>query len=223
MDDAESAAAERREPVSDERAGRKSRAAGVLVVAAIVAVGLALVLGSGGGHPASAHAASANAKYGGLPSWLPKPKHKVDRVPSASAAHPWLSAIEGETVAVHLAGGSVLATVVGPAVPERIAERAEDGQDDDETAPCTFTATFASASGDVPLRAGDFTILDERGRSHPLRVRMADGGPLPARIVPGHPLTLTMKATLPEGEGALRWAPNGPKVLAGWVYGLELD
>ena len=42
-------------------------------------------------------------------------------------------------------------------------------------------------------------------------------------MTPGRTLTLTMKTTLPEGESALRWAPEGPRVIAGWVFGLELD
>jgi hypothetical protein len=195
---------------------RAAVVAGVLSVAAVVAV--VLVLGGGAGG-----ASTGSAKYGGLPAWLPKPRQAVDQIRNASVEHPWLSAVEGETVSVALASGRVLATVVGPSVPEAVSERAQDGDDNSETAPCKFTATFASASGEVPLRAGDFTILDERGRAHAVRVTAANGGPLPSRVLPGRPVALRISATLPEGEGALRWAPNGPRVLAGWVFGLELD
>jgi hypothetical protein len=117
----------------------------------------------------------------------------------------------------------VLATIVGPSIPEGVAEQAQRGDDGSQTAPCTFTATFTSASGSVPLDPSAFAILNERGQIHHLLVTAADGGAPPAQVAPGQKVTLTMKATLPEGEGALRWAPNGARVLAGWVYGLELD
>jgi hypothetical protein len=190
-----------------------------VVVVALAALGGVLL----SGHDRSATPATS-AKYGGLPAWLPKPKVAVRRIVQASAAHPWLSAIEGDTVAVHLARGHVLATVVGPSVPAYVADRAQDDDDgDSDTAPCTFTVTFSSAAGVVPLDASAFTVLDERGQIHRLRVTSAGGGSAPARVTPGRPVTLTMAATLPEGEGALRWAPDGPRVIAGWVFGLELD
>jgi hypothetical protein len=116
------------------------------------------------------------------------------------------------------------AVVVGPSVPASVAERAQDDHHGgSDTAPCTFTVAFRSASGVVPLDANAFTILDERGEIHRLLVRAAAGGPPPARVTPGRPVTLTMKATLPEGESALRWAPDGSRVIVGWVFGLELD
>jgi hypothetical protein len=198
------------------RRGRRLVAACLIVVLAAVA-GVVLATRGGASPPAP-------LEYGSIPSWLPKPKVAVNRIVQASAAHPQLSAIEGDTVSIHLTRGSVLATVVGPAVPASVAEKAQDDDDgDSDTAPCTFTVTFRSASGVVPLDANTFTILDERGQIHRLRVTAADGGPPAARVTPGRPITLTMEATLPEGEGALRWAPDGPKVIAGWVFGLELD
>jgi hypothetical protein len=194
--------------------------AGAVVVVTLAVLASVLLLDSHGGSTTSA----STAKYGGLPAWLPKPKVAVRRIVQASAAHPWLSAIEGDTVLVHLARGNVLATVVGPSVPAYVSERAQDDDDgDSDTAPCTFTVTFRSASGVVPLNASAFTILDERGQIHRLRVRAAGGGSHPTRVTPGRPVPLTMHATLPEGESALRWAPDGPRVIVGWVFGLELD
>jgi hypothetical protein len=192
----------------------------VLVLVTLAALGGVLLSGHGG-----AATPRPSARYGGFPAWLPTPKVTVSRIVQASAAHPWLSAIEGDTVSVHLTRGNVLATVVGPAVPAYVAEKTQDDDDDggSDTAPCTFTVTFRSTSGVVPLDANAFTILDERGQIHRLRVTTADGGPPPARVTPGRPVTLAMEAALPEGEGALRWAPDGPRVIAGWVFGLELD
>jgi hypothetical protein len=179
-----------------------------------------VLLSSHGGSAAS----RSSAKYGGLPAWLPKPKVTINRILRASATHPQLSAIQGEAVSIRLPGGRVLATVVGPAIPAEVAEKTQDDDDgDSDTAPCTFTVTFRSAAGVVPLAATAFTILDERGQIHRLRVTNAAGGPPPARVTPGRPVTLTMKTTLPEGEGSLRWAPDGPRVIAGWIFGLELD
>lgn len=162
-------------------------------------------------------------RYGSIPDWLPKPTVPVDRVVEASAERPWLSAIEGDTVAVQLARGRVLATVVGPVVPAYVAQETQDDGEDSDTAPCTFTVSFKSASGVVPIDANAFTILDERGQIHRLAVTAAGGGVPPARVTPGRPVTLTMRVTLPEGEAALRWAPGGPKVIVGWIFGLELD
>jgi hypothetical protein len=59
-----------------------------------------------------------SARYGGLPSWLPKAKIPVGRVLQATSAHPAL-AIQGDVVSVHFASGRVLATAVGPTLPRR--------------------------------------------------------------------------------------------------------
>ena len=159
---------------------------------------------------------SSSAKYGGIPSWLPKPKLPVGRVVSASAAHPWL-AIEGDTVLVHLARGQVLATAVGPAVPS-------EGQFPlPRTSPCTFTVTFTRALGLVPLRKDAFTILDELGRVHHPLVMAQDGRQLPAKITPGQTVIVTVRDRLPAGNGQLRWAPATAKPIVSWDFDVEID
>jgi len=55
---------------------------------------------------------------GGLPSWLPRAKVPVGRVLTAGETRPALT-IQGESVSVHLGGGTLLATAAGPTVPER--------------------------------------------------------------------------------------------------------
>lgn len=223
---------------SDQALGEASRAAlpgsararvlAAVLVAAAVAV--AVVLATSGGSSAHSHAGAAShasassQKYGTIPSWLPKAKVPVNRTVQASAAHPALSAIEGATVSVNLGQGRVLATVVGPAVPSSVSSKVENDDDaGSDTAPCTFTLTFKAASGIVPITPTAFSLLDERGQLHPFRIAAAGGDPVPTRVSPGRTVTLTIKTNLPEGEGALRWAPNGRNVVAGWVYGLELD
>jgi hypothetical protein len=179
------------------------------IAVAIVAGVLGVILTRGGGQ------ASAAQRYGQLPSWLPKTKVHTGRVVQASAAHPQL-AIQGDTVSVDLARGRVLATTVGPEVPE-------DGEFPvPKTSPCSFTVTFRSAWGAVPLKAGAITILDELGHVHHPAVAAADGGPLPARVRPGQTVTLKVSGILPTGGGRLRWAPQG-KTIASWDFDVEID
>jgi hypothetical protein len=194
---------------------RLAALAGALVLAAAIAV--TVILLSGGGSSPSV------PKYGSIPDWLPKASAPANSTIQASAAHPALAAVEGNTVSVALAHGRVLATVVGPSVPAAIAQQVED--DDDattETAPCTFTITLASASGTVPINPTTFSLLDEQGQLHPFRMSVQGGGAVPKFVGPGQKVELILKTTLPEGEGALRWAPDGRNVVAGWIYGLEL-
>jgi hypothetical protein len=159
---------------------------------------------------------SSSARYGGLPSWLPKTQIATGRVVSASAAHPWL-AIEGDTVSVHLARGQVLATTVGPAVP------ATGLSPVPPTTPCTFTITLGRAAGTVPIRPGDFTIIDELGQLHHPRVTAQGGGPLPPAAAPGRTVTLIVHDVLPVGAGTLRWAPATTKPVVSWDFDVEID
>ena len=158
----------------------------------------------------------APVRYGGIPSWLPKPKVEVGRVVVASAAHPWL-AIQGDTVSIDLAHGRVVATAVGPLVPE------EGKFPVPPTTPCTFTVTFTAASGAVPLAAGAFTVVDERGQLHRPLVTARGGGPVPAQVGPGRTVTLTVTGVLPTGNGRLRWAPEGAKPIVAWDFEVEID
>jgi hypothetical protein len=161
--------------------------------------------------------ASSSAKYGQIPSWLPKPKVRVGRTAVATPARPWL-AIEGDTVSVRFAHARVLATAVGPAVPH-------EGQFPvPATTPCTFTITFTAASGAVPLNAKAFMIIDEYGHLHHPRVTATGGGPLPPQLVaPGGTVSLTVNDVLPTGNGRLRWAPYGATPIVSWDFDVEID
>lgn len=187
--------------------GRVRLLVAVGISVAAVAVAVALLATRGGGAPAA---------YGQLPSWLPKATVTTGRVVQASAAHPQL-AIQGDSVAVHLVRGSVLARVVGPVVPE-------DGQFPvPKTSPCTFTVTFTAAAGTVPVSAGAFTILDELGHVHHPRVVAARLARVPADVRPGETVTLTVSDVLPTGGGQLRWTPQGAKAIASWDFDVEID
>ena len=216
--------------------GSRRAVVAVLAGAVIVLVGAVLLArGSRGGAPARAHTtaiapvahpasappvghpeAAHTATYGGIPSWLPKPKVRVGRIVQASAAHPWL-AIEGDTVSVHLAGGRTTATAVGPAVPE-------EGQFPvPRTTPCSFNVTLTDVSGAVPLSPSAFTIVDEQGLLHHPRVTVTGGGALPQRVGHGRSISLTISDVLPTGSGTLQWAPDTAKPIVSWDFDVEID
>lgn len=157
-----------------------------------------------------------SAKYGGFPSWLPRPKVRVGRLVTASAAHPWL-AIEGDTVRVVLASSRALVTAVGPNVPE------EGGFPVPRTTPCSFVVTFARPSGAIPLNPAAFTILDELGHLHHPHVSVTGGGPVPSQIASGRTISLEVSAVLPTGSGELSWSPDGGRPIASWDFDVEID
>ncbi len=155
-------------------------------------------------------------QYGYIPSWIPQSTIPVSRIVTASAAHPSL-AIQGDTVRVELPRGQVLATVSGPNTPE------QGRFPIPRTTSCTFMASFTGARGVVPLDPSGFTTFDEEGHFHSLEVKVVGGGPVPARVAPGHTLTLTMHAVLPTGQGRLIWAPAAGQPIVEWDFDVEID
>jgi hypothetical protein len=165
----------------------------------------------------SSSSSSSTARYGGLPSWLPKPETPVNRVVTATAAHPAL-AIQGDTVSVDLAHGRrVLATAVGPETPEqgRFPVPA--------TSPCTFVVTFAHASGAIGIGARAFAFIDERGHVRHSRVTAMGGGAPPRLLSPGRPVSLRVYDVLPTGDGGLTWTPEGGRPIVSWDFDVEID
>lgn len=190
------------------------RAAAVALLAVLVG-GLASSHGGSAGARRSSPGAPA-ARYGGLPSWLPKPKVPVNRILTASEAHPALS-IQGDSVSVELPRGRVRATAVGPETPHqgRFPVPA--------TSPCTFIVTFTAAAGAVPLSPRAFTLVDEFGRVRRPRVSAIDGGPPPRKAQPGRSVSLRVHDVLPTGDGGLRWAPDGTRPIVAWDFVVEID
>jgi hypothetical protein len=195
---------------------RRALGLGAVALVVALAVSAAVVLIRPGGLAGASPAARSTAKYGQIPAWLPKAAVPVGRTVEASAAHPWL-AIEGDTVSVHLAHGRVMATTVGPAVPQ------EGAFPVPATTRCAFTVTLTAASGAVPVSPRAFTILDELGYLHRPRVTAAGGGSPPARVARGRTVTLTVTAVLPTGNGRLRWAPAGATPIVSWDFDVEID
>jgi hypothetical protein len=192
----------------------------------IAAAAVVLLLPGGGGstHHRRTVAAAAGQKYGRIPSWIPKATQPSDRIVSATTAHPVLAAVEGDTVRADTGAGSGYVTAVGPSVPGWVENYAHNGQwTSSSLAPSTFTLTVAQPKGTIPLKAADFSILTSGGQIVHPAVTLAGGGALPSTVAAGRPLNLTLRAKLPEGEGALRWGPGGKRVLVAWIYALELD
>jgi hypothetical protein len=182
-------------------------------VLAILAGGAWRLATSGSNHPAKP---ASSSRYGGLPSWLPKPTVKVGRIVHASAAHPRLG-IEGDTFLVQVGQAHAMATAVGPEVP------AQGQFPVPATTPCTFLLTFTRATGVIPLTPHAFTVLDELGQLHYLKISAQGGGRAPSMLRPGQTLTLVMKAVLPTGSGTLRWSPGRTRPLVSWDFDVEID
>ncbi len=51
----------------------------------------------------------------------------------------------------------------------------------------------------------------------------AVGAPMPSAVPPGQTITLKLVATVPSGEGLLRYAPDGTGAAAVWDYVAETD
>ncbi|HZL47906.1 MAG TPA: hypothetical protein VFC30_02720 [Solirubrobacteraceae bacterium] len=188
----------------------------VALVLLAASVGVLLPRHRGSARPQALSPARSQARYGGIPSWLPKATAPVERVLQASSAHPVL-AIQGNTVSVALTHGGVLATAVGPEVPEsgRFPVPA--------TSPCTFIVTFAAASGVIPLSAKAFTLIDEFGHVRHPRVTAMGGGVPPRQALAGRPVSLKVYDVLPTGNGGLTWAPEGTRPIVSWDFDVEID
>lgn len=191
-------------------------------VAIIVAAVVVLVLGSGGGGAA---ASARNTTYGHYPAWLPHTKlPAVNQIVHSTAAHPQTEAIEGNTIDVQTAHAGALITAVGPAFPSWVSAEVQSGRlPEDSAVPTTFTVTVIARSGTVPLSAAAFSILTAGGQLVHPAVTVTGGRVAPASIRAGQHVELTLRAKLVEGDGSIRWAPSGDRVLAGWLYQLELD
>jgi hypothetical protein len=174
---------------------------------------------SSGGRAASgpsgpSHPAEPPLGYRRPPSFLPTETVPVDRVVTASAAHPQL-AVQGVGVRVELPSGRALATVTGPRVPPFVSPPPP-------VVTATFDVSLARVSGDVPVRLADFTITDQLGRSfHPDLVQHEK--PPPAEVSAPHSASFEVTAVMPTGEGRLDWSPGGGRPLVSWDFVVEND
>jgi len=190
----------------------------------VIAVTAGLLIAGGG--KATDRIANRSEKYGRYPSWLPHAKlPPVNTLLKASLSHPELDAIEGNTMQVQLPGGvEADITAVGPSFPAWVSAAVQSGTLSEGTAvPAKFEVTVIARRGAVPLQASAFSILTAGGQLLHPAVTVPGGKALPATLPAGQHLNLTVSAKLVEGDGSLRWAPVGPRVVSGWLYQLELD
>lgn len=180
------------------------------MVVAALAVGLNATLGG---------KSTPREKSGlvGYPAFLPKDTLHVrsDAMLVGTESRPALTS-EGDTVRVITKRWSVDAIVTGPEVP---------GEGLPYQAPvttCTWTVTMWNANAPVPIAVADFDSIDVAGEVfHPYFV---PGQPRPPRLLePGRKVTFELRAGEPVGEGLMRWAPNGERIVAEWDFIIEND
>ncbi len=179
------------------------------------AVGVLALTGCGSQHPAAHRAAAAGETYGSLPSYLPTTTDVPDSVLTGSVDRPALTT-EGDSVDVRLATATVRATVAGPVVP------GEGLPEQTASTTCTWTITLSRATSAVAIRVADFTALDHLGAVYP--THLAPGSrSLLARLTPGATVSFELRATMPTGEGLMRWSPGGRRTVASWDFEVEND
>jgi len=150
--------------------------------------------------------------YGGLPGWLPHSSPATDKVLVAGPAHPQMG-IEGDVIKVTLPTGTTWATMTGPQVPPFAAPPPP-------YTTCTLTIALRSTSGDVPLRAQDFAIIDGNGtRYFPVTFV---GGQRSVTVASGRAVLVRVREFMAIGSGSIRWAPAGHPVVT-WEFTVEND
>ncbi len=175
----------------------------------------ALLAFAGCGASTHTDTSKANSTYGALPSYLPKSTVRPDGVLDGSARRPAMTS-EGDGVEVRLSHGSVLATVVGPQVPG-------EGLPYQVTATtCTWTVTLTHVTGRIPVTVRDFSTIDHLGGVyHP---KLVAGRPRPpAVLTAGRTATFQLRAVMRTGQGLMRWAPGGRRIVADWDFEVEVD
>lgn len=178
-----------------------------------LAAGTVLVAGCAAAStspPSSTAAPTVGSGIGAWPAFLPAPT--TAGVAHGSTTSPAMS-YPGSPVIVSTGSAEVTVEVDGPAYPADTAVGAMQ-------VPCTFVVTFSAATASVNIGAARFDVLDHTGGVHPLKVA---SGVLPHALDPGRTATVRLVATLPSGEGLIRFYPSGTQTAAGWDYVAETD
>lgn len=162
--------------------------------------------------------------YGHVPSYIKIPEPNRVPVATATPTHPVLHQEQGYPVVARLPQGSTRIAMAGPQLAGSLAEKvAQHKVSLLANVPGTFTVQFTATHGTVPLSAGSFTILSQEGTIIVPKVRMADGAPLPSTVPAGKTLNLKLYASVPEGDGTIRWAPTSERILVGFFWTTEFD
>jgi hypothetical protein len=153
--------------------------------------------------------------YGTIPTFLPTSSIHPDAVLTGSPGRPALTS-QGDSVQVVLADSSVRATVSGPVVP------GEGLPYQSRATTCTWTVTLGGASKNVPITIADFSTLDHRGAVYRLALVAGQSVP-PSVLTPGRAVTFELRTVMTTGEGLMRWAPGGRRIVASWDFEVEND
>lgn len=170
---------------------------------------------------ASLHAPASNSPTPGIPRAIPNSTNTVNRIVTATPAHPQL-AIEGASVQLDLPSGTALATMQGPLYDNRYVGT------NDPTIPARFVLTLTDVHGTLPLAPADVTIVDQQGNDILPSIVVKGGGPLPKQIHTGDRLTLVMGTIIAVGDGSIVYNPTGfvkagHRPLVGWDFVVEDD
>jgi hypothetical protein len=179
-----------------------------ITVAVLLAASVAVLSGCSPTTDTSAE----DSGIGAWPTFLPTPTD--GGMAHGSAADPAMS-YAGAPVVVDVDDkGTVTANLQGPTYPAgtKVGSVAVE---------CTYRMVLSDASETVSLGTARFDVLDHEGAVHVLRP--ASGDPLSATVQPGQTVTLDLVATVPSGEGLLRYAPDGTHAAAAWDYVAETD
>ncbi|MBO0767097.1 MAG: hypothetical protein J2O48_00290 [Solirubrobacterales bacterium] len=196
---------------------------GALGLGALVVVALVLLLSGAFKGGSGGSSAGAQVKYGHPPASVTVAEPPTPTVVTATAAKPDLKAVPGFSVKNQLAGGSAELMAEGPQVPAWFQTQADNDQlQPGEQAPSTFYVNFSSVHGQVPLGANQFSVITYQGKILHPKVTAASGGALP-KTVPAGGIKLKLVTQLPEGDGSIRWAPDGNKIQTSWIWSLEVN
>jgi len=153
----------------------------------------------------------------GYPAFLPKRTldYDSDALVVGTAGKPALTN-QGDPIEVVTPGWSVLAVISGPEVP------GEGLPYQTSFTTCTWTVTLSKATGRVPISISDFDSIDDRGNLY--RPQLVAGQPAPARFLqPGERVSFELRAYEAVGEGLMRWAPIGGRIVGKWDFVVEND
>ena len=185
--------------------GRLAVAAGVVV----------LGLSACGSHSSNPYAGGKFSPK--FPSFLPAKTLRAsdDGVLTGTASKPALT-VEGGAVEVKTPAWSVQVVVSGPVVPGEGLPYQPAGTT------CTWTVTMSNATAPVPIALADFNSIDHLGRIYHLT--FVQGQPVPpSTLTPARKISFELRSYEAVGEGLMRWAPIGQKIVAMWDYEVEND
>jgi hypothetical protein len=188
-------------------AGLSARRRGAIALIVPIAVAVA-----GCSSPATP---APEDSYGALPTYLPSSAVQPDSILVGSADNPAVTS-QGDQVRVQLVGNSVVAKVTGPQVP------GEGLPHQTDATTCTWTVSLTGPQAALPIAVADFTTIDHLGVVyHPTFV---PGQPHPPAVLArGKTVTFELRVVMNTGEGLMRWAPGGKKIVASWDFEVEND